>query len=129
MLRYGFKKALDTPFDEVQALVVEELQVEGFGVLTQIDLQVKFKEKLGIEFPRYVILGACNPTYAHKALLAEPDIGLMLPCNIIVYENNGQTVVSIIKPSFMTELSDNSDLKSIAPEVEHKLQRVFNNLS
>lgn len=88
----------------------------------------KFKEKLGIDFPRYVILGACNPPSAHKALLAEENIGLMLPCNVIVYESGGKTRIGMIKPTVAMGMIENSDLKSIAMVIEDKLEKVFESL-
>ena len=90
MINYGFTKELDAPFERVRESAIEELKKEGFGILTEIDVRAKFKEKLGIEFRKYVILGACNPPNAHKAILAEENVGLMLPCNVIVYEKGGK---------------------------------------
>ena len=102
MIRYGFRKELDRPYEEVVTKVTETLKKEGFGVLTQIDIRDKMKEKLGVDFPPYVILGACSPPNAYRALQAEPDIGFMLPCNAIVYEAGGKTVLAFIKPSVAT---------------------------
>jgi uncharacterized protein (DUF302 family) len=128
MIEYGFKKRIPDPLPEVESLVTVQLQEAGFGVLTRIDLREKFKEKLGIEYPDYVILGACNPPFAKKALDAEPDIGLMLPCNIILYEDNGDTVISIIKPSLAMGMINNPALADTAREVEKKLATVFESL-
>jgi len=86
MINYGFTKELTMPFEKAVEAVSEALKKEGFGILTKIDIKEKFKEKLGVDFKKYVILGACNPANAHKAILAEENIGLMLPCNVIVYE-------------------------------------------
>ena len=99
MINYGFTKELIIPFEKTVEIVTRELKKQGFGILTEIDVKEKFKEKLGIDFKRYVILGACNPPNAHKAILAEENIGLMLPCNIIVYEDGDNTTVSFIKPT------------------------------
>jgi uncharacterized protein (DUF302 family) len=125
MIAYGFSKQVDAPFEKTVENVTSSLKDHGFGVLTTIDVQAKFKEKLGIDFEKYVILGACNPASAHKALLVEEDIGLLLPCNVIVYEKNGKTVVSIIKPTVAMQMIDNRGLNTIAQEVEAKLASVM----
>jgi uncharacterized protein (DUF302 family) len=128
MISYGFRKEIDLPFEKAEEVVTEELKKEGFGILTKIDVREKFKEKLGIEFKNYVILGACNPTYAHKAILSEEDIGLMLPCNVVIYENEGKTILSVIKPSTAMGMLENEPLKRIAQEVESKLKQVFDSV-
>lgn len=128
MINYGFVKQLETPFVGAVAAVTEALKKEGFGVLTTIDVREKFKEKLGIDFPNYVILGACNPPNAHKAILAEENIGLMLPCNVIVYEKDGKAMVGVIKPTVAMGMIDNPGLKPLALEVEARLNKVFNSL-
>jgi len=125
MISYGFSKQIDLPFEKAEEVVTEELKKKGFGILTKIDVKEKFKEKLGIEFKNYVILGACNPPYAHKAILAEEDIGLMLPCNVVIYEKEGKTILSVIKPSTAMGMIENEALKQIAFEVESKLKQVF----
>ena len=129
MIDYGFVKELSLPFDAALGAVTEALKKEGFGVLTTIDVRAKFKEKLGIEFPNYVILGACNPPNAHKAILAEENIGLMLPCNVIVYEKAGKMIVGIIKPTVAMGMIDNPGLKPLALEVEARLKKVFDSLA
>ena len=128
MITYGFRKELNAPFDQVVEMVTEELKKEGFGILTKIDVKEKFKEKLGIDFKNYVILGACSPSHAHRAILEEEDIGLLLPCNVIVYEQEDNTVVSIIKPTTGMGMIDNEALRQIAQEVEAKLKRVFDSV-
>jgi uncharacterized protein (DUF302 family) len=128
MIRYGFSKKTGLPFEDAVSTVNDALKKEGFGILTKIDVQEKFKEKLGIDFKRYVILGACNPKNAHKAILAEEDIGLMLPCNVIVYEEDDITVISIIKPTVAMGMIENKELKQIAENVEVQLQRVFDSI-
>jgi uncharacterized protein (DUF302 family) len=125
MIAYGFRKQVDAPFEEAVAAVTARLKEQGFGILTQIDVKEKFKEKLGIDFQKYVILGACNPANAHQALLAEEDIGLLLPCNVVVYEKDGGSVVSIIKPTVAMQMVDNPQLKGIAEAVEAKLEKVM----
>lgn len=125
MINYGFKKELDLGFEEAIEKVRAELKKEGFGVLTEIDVKATLKKKLDVDFPRYQILGACNPPNAHKALLAEEDIGLMLPCNVVVYEKGEGSVVSVIKPTAAMGMIDNPELKEVAHTVEEKLKRVF----
>lgn len=128
MINYGFVKELAVPFQEAVAVVTAALKKEGFGVLTTIDVREKLKEKLGIDFQNYVILGACNPPNAHKAILAEENIGLMLPCNVIVYEKEGKTTVGVIKPTVAMGMIDNPGLKPLALEVEARLNKVFDSL-
>ena len=125
MITYGFTKELNMPFTKAVEAVIEELKKEGFGILSRIDVKEKFKEKLGIDFKEYVILGACNPANANKAILAEENIGLMLPCNVIVYEKESKTVVSIIRPTQAMGLINNGKLTQIAQAVEAMLKRVF----
>lgn len=125
MISYGFTKELDLSFDRVRELVTEELKKEGFGILTEIDIREKFREKLGIDFRKYVILGACNPPNAHKSILAEENIGLMLPCNVIVYERGDKMVLSIVKPTVAMQMIDNEELRPVAVFIEEKLKRVF----
>jgi len=119
---------LDIPFDETVTKVTEALKREGFSVLTTIDIQQKLKEKLGIDFQRYLILGACNPTFAHKAIVAEENIGLMLPCNILVYEKDRKTVLGVIKPSVAMKMIPNPELEINAQTVEAKLKSVFDSV-
>lgn len=126
MINYGFTTEINKSFEETVNLVSEELKKEGFGILTTIDIKDKFKEKLGIDFKQYVILGACNPPRAHEALLAEENIGLLLPCNVIVYEKENQSVVSIIKPTIAMGMIANDKLKLVAEDVEKKLEKVIN---
>ena len=125
MINYGFSKVISESFENVLERIKEELQKEGFGILTSIDLKEKFKEKLEIDFKKYIILGACNPPSAHKALQFEEDIGLMLPCNVIVYEKDGKTGVSIVKPTVAMQMIDNEPLNEIANHIEGKLRKVF----
>ena len=128
MISYGFRKEIDLPFDRAVETVTEELKKQGFGIMTKIDAKEKFKAKLGIDFKDYVILGACSPSHAHQAILEEEDIGLLLPCNVIVYEQEDKTVVSIIKPTTGMGMIDNEALRQIALEVEAKLKRVFDSV-
>lgn len=125
MIGYGFRKELNRPYEEVVAKVTQALQKEGFGILTEINIRDKMKEKLGVEFNKYVILGACSPPNAYRALQAEPDIGLMLPCNVIIYESGGKTVLAVIRPSVAMQLIENEALAKTAVEVEARLKKVF----
>ena len=96
---YGYKKQVDTDFNRALQKAKEELYKEGFGVLTEIDVKATLKKKLNVDYDNYLILGACNPPFAYQALQAEPDIGLLMPCNVIVYEHEGRTFVSAILPT------------------------------
>ena len=124
-MKYGFSKIVDLPFERAVEKVTEELKKEGFGVLTTIDVQATLKNKLNVEFSKYVILGACNPPYAHKALLADDQIGLLLPCNIIVYEKEGKTNLSIFDPMIMMKIMDDESMRPITGEIKQKLERVL----
>ena len=128
MIEYGFVRQLDTDFDSAVELVTQQLRSEGFGVLAAIDLREKFREKLGIEFKRYVILGACDPASAYKALCVEENIGLMLPCNVIVYERDGGATVAVIRPTAAMQMIDNLDLRRLARDVERRLKSVIDSL-
>ncbi len=128
MINYGFTKELELPFEAAVEAVTAALKKEGFGILTKIDMREKFREKLGIDFPNYVILGACSPANAYKAVQAEEHIGLMLPCNVIVYEKGGKTAVAVIKPSVAMSSIDNAALKPLALEVETMLKRAFDSM-
>lgn len=124
-MQYGFSKTTDYNFDQAIDKVTEELKKEGFGVLTSIDVKETLKKKINVDFKKYTILGACNPALAHQALLAEEELGLLLPCNVIVYEKNNKTVVSIFDPNVMAHLIDNPEMKFVAEEVKNKLQKVL----
>ena len=125
---YGFSKTVDLSFEETINKVTEELKKEGFGVLTTIDVKDTLKNKIDVDFKKYTILGACNPPFAHKALLAEEEIGLLLPCNVIVYEKEDKSAVSFFNPALMSKVVENKALNPIADEVKEKLQRVFDSV-
>lgn len=127
-MSYGFSKTVSLPYEQAIEKVTEELKKEGFGILTTIDVRDTLKKKLDVDFNKYVILGACNPPFAHKALVAEEQIGLLLPCNVIVYEKNGRTIVAAFDPMTMAALVENEALKTIAEEVTARLRRVINSL-
>jgi uncharacterized protein (DUF302 family) len=124
-MKYGFSKAVNLPFDEALVKVTEELKKEGFGVLTTIDVRETLKKKLDVEFPRYTILGACNPPFAYKALQAEDEIGLLLPCNVIVYEKQGKTRVAAFDPMVMSAILGNRQMEPVVDEVKARLERVI----
>jgi len=127
-MHYGFSKTVDLSFKDTINKVTEELKKEGFGILTTIDVKEILKNKIDVDFKKYTILGACNPTLAHKALQAEEEIGLLLPCNVIVYEKEGKTAVSVFDPSLMSKVVENENLDSIAEEVKEMLLRVFDSI-
>lgn len=128
-MTYYFKKKVTGSFEEALQRVTESLAKEGFGVLTEIDVKATMKKKLGEDFYNYKILGACNPPYAHKALLAEDKIGTMLPCNVIVQEKEpGKVEVSAINPIASMQSVQNEQLKPIAQEISDKLRKVIEEL-
>ncbi|HIE26872.1 TPA: DUF302 domain-containing protein [Candidatus Poribacteria bacterium] len=129
MADYGFSKTIAVPYETAVEKVTAVLKEEGFGVLTTIDVKDTLKKRLGVDFRKYVILGACNPPLAYKTLQAEIEIGLLLPCNVIVYENDeGKSVVSAIDPLMMVSIVENSALEEIAKEVSAKLRDAIENL-
>ena len=129
--RYGLRVHVDAPYEDAVAKVTEALKVEGFGVLTTIDVRQTLKQKLDADFRKYVILGACNPPLAHRALSAELEIGLLLPCNVIVYEREpGQTTVAAMAPvAAMGVVGDNPELHAVAGEADARLRRMLNALA
>ena len=123
---YGIGTTLSIAYDEAVDKVTGALKTEGFGVLTEIDVKATLRKKLDVEFRRYVILGACNPPLAHQALTSELDIGLLLPCNVIVYEDDqGNTVVSALNPMVALGVVDNPSLLGVAEQVTERLKRVI----
>ena len=128
-MSYYFSKTLNLPFDDAIARVTEELKKEGFGVLTDIDVRATMKKKLDVDFRNYRILGACNPPFAHQALLAEDKIGTMLPCNVIVQElAPGVVEVAAIDPVASMAAVNNPQLGAVGMEVRARLQRVVESL-
>ncbi len=129
-MKYYFSTIVDLPFDEAIEKVTEDLKAEGFGILTEIDVKETLKKKLNVDFPRYRILGACNPPFAHQALLRENKIGTMLPCNVIVQElASGEVEVASVDPVASMHAVDNPDLGEIALQIREKLRKVIEGLS
>ncbi|KOH46195.1 DUF302 domain-containing protein [Sunxiuqinia dokdonensis] len=128
-MKYYIEKTTEYGFDEAIEKVTEELKKEGFGVLTEIDVQATLKKKLDVDFKKYQILGACNPPFAHKALQAENKIGAMLPCNVIVQElDDGKTEVAAVDPMASMLAVENDKLGEIANEIRAKLEKVIENV-
>ncbi len=128
--KYGMKRIVPFSYEEAVEKITSTLKDQGFGILTEIDVKATLKKKIDQDFTKYVILGACNPALAFGALSEEIDIGLLLPCNIIVYENpeNGETVVSIVDPEMMVQATGRTDLDDFAKSVQEKLQTALNAL-
>lgn len=123
-MKYGYNKKINLPFTETVRRVKEALAKESFGVLTEIDVKATLRKKLGVDYSSYVVLGACNPSFAYRALQAEKEVGLLLPCNVIVYGADHEVTVSAILPSVAMAAVENSALKDIAHAVEEKLKKV-----
>ncbi len=126
---YGYKKQVNLPYDKAVAKVREELPKEGFGVLTEIDVKATVKKKLNVDFDDYIILGACNPPFAHQALQAVKDVGLMMPCNVVVFTDKGKTYVEAVNPTMLMSLIQNDKLKPLAEQIEAKLKKVVDAVS
>ena len=128
--KYAFNTVLDTSYEDAISKVTEALKEEGFGVLTEIDVKATLKEKLDKNFRKYVILGACSPPFAHRSLEADLDVGLLLPCNVIVYEtDDGKAYVAAINPVSALEIIQGKELAEIAREVSEKLKRVIEKIA
>jgi uncharacterized protein (DUF302 family) len=125
MTKYAFGKTVNMSYEKAIEAVTQALAKEGFGVLTEIDVQATLKKKLGIERAPYKILGACNPQFAHRALEAEPQIGALLPCNVVVRVDGGKTVVEFMDPDAVLQLVGRPEVGTIAAEVRQRLQRVM----
>jgi len=122
---YGFNVTINATMEDAEAKVRDALMTEGFGVLTEIDVQKVMKAKLDLDRSGYKILGACNPNLAHEAIEAEPDIGLLLPCNVLLREgDNGEVIVGFMDPNAVLQLVDNPKIAEVAPMVREKLQKV-----
>ncbi len=128
-LEYGYVAKVDIPFDDAVARLEAGLKSEGFGVLCAIDIQAKLKEKLGVEFPRYVILGACNPPLAYQALQQEINLGLLLPCNAIVYERDGSVFAGAVDAAKMLSVVGNPAMEAVAGDVNARLRRAVDSVA
>jgi uncharacterized protein (DUF302 family) len=130
MSEIGFETRLKVSFEEARGKIEEALKAEGFGVLTEIDVTSTLKKKIDVDFRRYVILGACNPKLAHKALSSKLDVGLLLPCNVTMYEDGDEVVVTAVDPNAMMAVFKNDEkLGEVAAEAEIKLRRAIESLS
>jgi uncharacterized protein (DUF302 family) len=128
-MSYYLNCTVSTDFEETIAAVTEALKTEGFGVLTYINMTEKLKEKIGVDFRKYVIIGACNPPLAYKALQVEDKIGVMLPCNVVVQERGiGEVEVAAINPSVSMQSIQNPELELVAKQVQEKLEKVIHSL-
>lgn len=128
-MSYYFSTLTDLSYEEAIEKTREALKTEGFGVLTEIDVKATLKQKIDVDFPRYVILGACNPQFAHKALLAEAHIGAMLPCNVVVRENEqGQIEIFAVDPVASMRAVENGELEPVAQLVQQKLKAVIDSI-
>ena len=127
-MTYGMSITLARPFDDAVTAVRDALAQQGFGIVSEIDMQQTLRTKLGVEIGHNLILGACNPGFAYRALQAEPSIGLLLPCNVVVRSTDGSTVVEMIDPQIMVELADNPEMQRVAGEVAEKLSAALESL-
>ena len=125
---YGYKKQVSLSFAEAEKKAREELAKEGFGIITEINAKETFRKKLDADFENYVILGACLPASAYKVLQIDKEVGLLLPCNVVVYEDRGKTYVSAILPTVAMGMVENSDLAPIAKEIEEKLKKAVDSI-
>ncbi|MBI5948801.1 MAG: DUF302 domain-containing protein [Chloroflexi bacterium] len=126
---YGLRRRLDLPFDQAMHRTREALKEQGFGVLTEIDLQATLKAKLGVEMEAYTILGACNPPLAHRAITAQPEVGLLLPCNVVVREAEGGTLVEAMDPEAAMSLVQDPAVHAVAVEAKERLSKALNSLT
>lgn len=121
---YTFETRLPLPVEQAIPVVLEQLKKEGFGALMDLDIQATMQQKIGAAIAPYHILGACHPALAHRALLAEPEVGALLPCNVVVRADGDQSVVSFMDPQAMTQLSSNPEVQAVAKDAEQRLRRV-----
>lgn len=125
---YTFGSALRLPVHEARPLVEAALKAEGFGILTEIDVAATMQAKLGIDHAPYLILGACNPALAHRALQADPSLGALLPCNVVIRDHDGRTIVEAMDPRVVMDLVENPEVAAVADEAEARLRRVIASL-
>jgi uncharacterized protein (DUF302 family) len=127
-MNYGMSRTINRPFEEVNAEVRTALTEQGFGIVSEIDMQATLRNKIGVEIDSQIILGACNPMFAHRSLQAEPAIGLLLPCNVVIRKTDAGTVVEMINPETMVSVTENPAIAGIANEVSEKLAAALANL-
>jgi uncharacterized protein (DUF302 family) len=127
-MAYGYKKQVNLSYQDTVNKTRQALQKEGFGVITEIDVKATLKNKLGVDYDNYIILGACNPPFAYQALQVEKDIGLLLPCNIIIFSEGSATYVESVLPTQTMKIIDNKTLNGVALQVEAKLRKVIDNI-
>ena len=128
-MEYKYKKESKLSFEDTILKTKNELSKEGFGVLTEIDVRETLKTKLGVEYENYIILGVCNPSLAHQALLAEKEVGLFMPCNVIIYEETGKNFVSAMMPTVALQALSNPVTEKIAKQAEEKLKKVVDSIN
>lgn len=128
MLKYGFEITVDMSVEDAEDKISSELKKEGFGLISRINMKEKFKEKLGLEFRKYLILGFCNPSAAYEAVNSEINIGLLLPCNVAVFSDGGKTCISVIKPTVAMSIVDNPALVPAARNIEEKLKAAIDRI-
>lgn len=127
-MNYGMSRTINRPFDEVNAEVRAALAEQSFGIVSEIDMQATFHNKINVDIEPMLILGACNPNYANRALKAEPSIGLLLPCNVVIRKTDAGVVVEMINPQMMAEITEAPEMKQIADEVSEKLSAALASL-
>lgn len=127
-MNYGITKTVNLSYEDAIEKVTEQLKKEGFGVLTTIDVKETLKKKLDVDFNKYIILGACNPPFAYEALKTEMQVGLLMPCNVIIYENEGKTIVSAFNPSTIAAVSNNEKLGELSAKLNEKIFKVIESL-
>lgn len=127
-MEYGITKTIELPYEQAIEKVTEELKKEGFGVLTTIDVKETLKKKLDVDFGKYIILGACNPPFAYEALQAEEMVGLLMPCNVVIFEKDGKTVVSAFNPQIIGAVSDNKKLGELSMMLNGKISKVMESI-
>lgn len=127
-MNYSMSLTMDRSFDDVLPAVRDALAEQGFGIISEIDMQETLRAKIGVAIDRQLILGACNPAYAHRALLADPSIGLLLPCNVVIRSTDRGTVVEMINPQMMADLANSPDMHLVAAEVTRKLEAAMESL-
>jgi uncharacterized protein (DUF302 family) len=125
---YGYKREVDLAYNAAVQKAREELKKEGFGIITEVDVKATLKNKLNVDYGDYIILGACNPPFAHEALKIEKDVGVMMPCNVVVYVDNGRTVILAAMPTTLMSLVQNNKLKTTAERIEAKIKKAVDSI-